>query len=169
VSAAEATLAVTRARELLNFITSALQQVTRAPRLELLSLNSVLKAVIAGPALQAEPSRFVDLTQAQATPIDENVLSAMHELFSLLDALGVRALEAASEASPATYRVVWTTYARGKASENFIQLNSTPSMVLTNVTTLLAELQNVAAVITELAAMLEELERPRLPRGGGAG
>jgi len=148
-----------RARELFNFIHSAVSRQSSVPRFEVFSLNNVLKAVMAGQ----EVSRFKDLTQAQLTAIDENILSALHELFSILDSIGLKVLDLASEKSPSIQKVVYTTYLRGKASANFIQLNSTGSVILTNPTTFLAELQNIVAVIHELYSMYNALQE--LPSG----
>ena len=148
-----------RARELFNFIHSAVSRQSSVPRFEVFSLNNVLKAVMAGQ----EVSRFKDLTQAQLTAIDENILSALHELFSILDSIGLKVLDLASEKSPSIQKVVYTTYLRGKASENFIQLNTTGSVILTNPTTFLAELQNIVAVIHELYSMYNALQE--LPSG----
>ena len=148
-----------RAKELFNFIHSVVSKQSSVPRFEVFSLNNVLKAVMAGQ----EVSRFKDLTQAQLTAIDENILSALHELFSILDSIGLKVLDLASEKSPSIQKVVYTTYLRGKASANFIQLNSTGSVILTNPTTFLAELQNIVAVIHELYIMYNALQE--LPSG----
>jgi hypothetical protein len=148
-----------RTRELFNFIHSAVSRQSSAPRFEVFSLNNVLKAVIAGQ----EVTRFKNLTQAQLTAIDENILSALHELFSILDSIGLKVLDLASEKSPSIQKVAYTTYLRGKASANFIQLNSTGSVILTNPTTFLAELQNIVAVIHELYSMYNALQE--IPSG----
>jgi len=146
---------VQRAKELFNFVHSAVSRQSSVPRFELFSLNNVLKAVMAGQ----EVTRFKNLTQAQLTVIDENILSALHELFSILDNIGMKVLNLASERSPSVQKVAYTTYLRGKASANFIQLNSTGSVILTNPTTFLAELQNIVAVIHELYSMYNSLQQ----------
>nr|ADJ54334.1 hypothetical protein pHA1_gp56 [archaeon enrichment culture clone 1(2010)] len=148
-----------RARELFNFIHSVVSRQASVPRFEVFSLNNVLKAVMAGQ----EVTRFKNLTQAQLTAIDENILSALHELFSILDSIGLKVLDLASEKSPSIQKVAYTTYLRGKASANFIQLNTTGSVILTNPTTFLAELQNIVAVIHELYSMYNSLQE--LPSG----
>ena len=150
---------IQRARELFNFIHSAVSRQSSVPRFEVFSLNNVLKAVMAGQ----EVTRFKNLTQAQLTAIDENVLSALHELFSILDSIGLLVLDQASEKSPSIQKVAYTTYLRGKASANFIQLNSTGSVILTSPTTFLAELQNIVAVIHELYSMYNALQK--MPTG----
>ncbi|MEM0060315.1 MULTISPECIES: hypothetical protein [Thermoprotei] len=150
---------INRARELFNFIHSVVSRQSSVPRFEVFSLNNVLKAVLAGQ----EVTRFKNLTQAQLTAIDENILLALHELFSILDSIGLKVLDLASEKSPSIQKVAYTTYLRGKASANFIQLNTTGSIILTNPTTFLAELQNIVAVIHELYSMYNALQE--LPSG----
>jgi hypothetical protein len=147
-------IAIERTKELFNFIATIVSQQAGVPRFEVFSLNNVLKAVMAGQ----EVTRFKNLTQAQITIIDEHVLSALHELFSILDSIGVRVLDIVSEKSPSIQKVTYTTYLRGKASANFIQLNSTGSIILINPTTFLAELQNIVAVIHELYGIYNSLQ-----------
>lgn len=150
---------IQRSKELFNFIHSTVSRQSSVPRFEVFSLNNVLKAVMAGQ----EATRFKNLTQAQLTAIDENILSALHELFSILDGVGLLVLDLASEKSPSIQKVVYTTYLRGKASANFIQLNTTGNIILTNPTTFLAELQNIVAVIHELYSMYNALQK--MPTG----
>jgi glycyl-tRNA synthetase alpha subunit len=154
-------MVVQRARELFNFVSSAVSRQAAVPRFEVFSLYNVLKAVLT----RQEVTRFKSLTQAQTTTIDEHILSALHELFSILDGIGVKVLDLASDRSPSLQKVAYTTYLRGKASANFIQLNATGAVVLTNPTTFLAELQNIVAVIHELYSMYNSLQQ--LPAGGG--
>jgi len=151
VSRSELRIAVDRVRELFSFIAASVRQAAPTKRMEVLSLASVVRTATGGQ----EVTRFVDLTQASTTSIDENVLAAMHELFMWLDYTAMKALERAT--APPLFKAVWTTYARGKASENFVQLNTTDSLVLLNTTTLLAELQNIVAVVHELAAIAEAI------------
>ena len=152
VTRSELRVAVDRCKELFSFIAAAVRQTAPVKRMEILSLASVLRTA----GRQQEVARFVDLTQASTTSVDENELAAMHELFMWLDYTAMIALSRAT--APHLFKVVWTTYARGKASENFVQLNTTDNAVLLNTTTLLAELQNIVAVVHELAAIAEALE-----------
>jgi hypothetical protein len=147
-----------RAKELFNFITTIVSQQASVPRFEVFSLNNVLKAVMTGQ----ETTRFKNLTQAQITIIDEHVLSALHELFSILDSIGIKVLDSVAEKSPSIQKVAYTTYLRGKASANFIQLNSTGSIILISPTTFLAELQNIVAVIHELYGIYNSLQTEML-------
>jgi hypothetical protein len=150
---------IQRSKELFNFIHSTVSRQSSVPRFEVFSLNNVLKAVMTGQ----EVTRFKNLTQAQLTIIDEHVLSAIHELFSVLDSIGLLVLDIVAEKSPSIQKVAYTTYLRGKASANFIQLNTTGNNVLTNPTTFLAELQNIVAVIHELYSMYNALQK--MPTG----